>query len=141
MGGGLFLSFSLETGTRCVMADTVAESISVTRSPGKLRLCCSTRDTCTSSFTSMSGEDEEADEDDVFVLIANLLRARTLWLSVCLPLLLRILTGSIFTIVHKIFTLLYLIMVSSLHFTRYDLFEVRGIVQHNNNCNVLTSKG
>ena len=88
----------------------------------------------------MSGEDED-DEDDVFVLIANLLRARTLWLSVSLPLLLRILTGSIFTIVHEIFTLLYLIMVSSLHFTRYDLFEVRGIVQHNNNCNVLTSKG
>ena len=90
----------------------------------------------------MSGEDEEDDdEDDVFVLIANLLLARTLWLSVSLPLLLRILTGSIFTIVHEIFTLLYLIMVSSLHFTRYDLFEVRGIVQHNNNCNVLTSKG
>ena len=92
------------------MADTVAESISVTRSRGKLRRCCSTRDTCTSA-SSASGdevgdEEDEEDEDDVFVLIANLLLARTLWLSVCLPLLLKIRTGSIFTIGHKIFTLL-----------------------------------
>ena len=95
------------------MADTVAESISVTRSRGKLRRCCSTRDTCCTSASSASGDEdedeedeEEDDEDNVLVFSANLLLARTLWLSVCLPLLLKIRTGSIFTIGHKIFTLL-----------------------------------
>ena len=89
------------------MADTVAESISVTRSRGKLRRCCSTRDTCTSASSASGDEDEEEeDEDNVLVLTANLLLGRTLWLSGCLPILLKIRTGSIFTIGHKIFTLL-----------------------------------
>ena len=91
------------------MADTVAESIRVTRSRGKLRRCCSTRDTCTSASSASGEEDEEEeDEDNVLVLTANLLLARILWLNVCvcLPLLLKIRTGSIFTIGHKIFTLL-----------------------------------